>query len=801
VAFLTGGLGMLILAFAVRAGEPSSNPGDGEPAPNGAAGEARPESLAGPDGKLIQVQAVIPEVPPEVPTGPSAAAVTPAASFTPAVTPTRATAEAPTGATVVSGGEAAVRPSSDVGDLLSKSATGAVDVAHRSPIISEPHIRGYGISQITTLADGAYWLPSRRDLDTITSKLDASNVRDIVVIKGPFAVRYGVGLAFIDLETLGARPWENGYEIHGSTGITYKTNGDQWRGQQAFWGGDKDWGFRLGFDLAAGNDYRTGADVLMPSSYNSQNIDGAFSYYFSKDSHIDIYVMHLDQENVELPGQVFDVSRLISDSYVVRYVLENQPFFDRAVTTGWWNETRLTGDNTNGGKRVQIPQLNLTYLPAPGNGLPLNPDGTVNGLGFVGFTEGDTESTGFRQLVTWGKDKCPQLTLGVDLRFISQKINEFDTATGFTSGWYGIPRSHETDPGIFVDSSLPVSECFTFRLGGRFDYVQANLDDYPTQVATQALAGQVRPTVIQGAFPAGADYLRNYDLGAAFVTAEDKLTHEITAVANVGFAMRAPTITELYAFDPLISVVQNGLNSLRGNPALKSERDLQFDLGLRGNYQHFHGGITGFYARIYDYITYSELGQITPPSNSNGISMAFVNTPRASLAGGELYFDFDASDWVTPFSSLTYVSGRDLTRNQHSQPNVGGFPATQPGVPVPPPQEPLPSIPPLEARIGVRLHEAREQPRYGVEISARVVAAQDQVAASLGEVPTPGFTVWDLRAYWQASKYLLLTAGVENFGDKNYQEHLDLRTGVGALDRFGVFQPGVNFYFGAKLTY
>ena len=72
---------------------------------------------------------------------------------------------------------------------------------------------------------------------------------------------------------------------------------------------------------------------------------------------------------------------------------------------------------------------------------------------------------------------------------------------------------------------------------------------------------------------------------------------------------------------------------------------------------------------------------------------------------------------------------------------------------------------------------------------------QDRVASSLLEQETPGFTVWDLRGYWQVKKNLLLVGGVENFTDKFYREHLDLRTGK------GVFQPGQNFYFGIELSY
>jgi outer membrane receptor protein involved in Fe transport len=890
VAFITCGVGLLLLAVVVRAGETASDPSDGQVRPNraGAAAESnatvgadgtiikleraplrsatpvtpiarkivKPDgsiiqvlntsdilpppkgptlgttigadgtlirvekssatsrqpslrSILGPDGKIIQVQAgsETPEVTPEVtaPTAP-AAAVQQTASLAPAAPSARAEA-AGAGTASVSGGEAQVRPSSDAGDLLAKStASSAAEVAHRSPIVSDVRIRGYGVTQLATLADGAYWIPSRRDLDTIVSKIDSSMIQDIIVIKGPYASRYGVGFAFLDIETLGAQRYVNGYEAHGSTALGYKTNGEQFRGQQAFWGGDHDYGFRLTYDLATGNDYETGSDAHMPSSYNSQNIDFAFGYWFSDDSRLQLKIMRVDQHDVELPGQVFDVNKLISDSYAGRYILENQPFFSKLVFDAWYNETRLTGDNTRGGKRTQIPELNLTYLPSSDNTLPRNSDGTVNGLGFVGFTEGDTTSTGFREMTTWGKDKCPQISLGFDLRYISQKINEFDTATGFQSGWYGIPRSHVTDPGIFVDSSLPVSERFKLKAGGRFDFQSVNLDHYPLETQlTQAIVN---------AFPPNARYARDYDLGAAFLTAEYKVTKAVTAVANAGYAMRAPTLTELYAFDPLISVVQNGLNSVRGNPNLSIEKDMQFDFGVRGDFGWFRGGITAFYALIHDYITYDTLGTsgnpfgfiLPDPTNTSnlsgrfaGVALGFVNTPRATLSGGELNFDFDLNDYVTPFAAMSYINGRDLTRNQHSPANVGS------GIQQPPPvlkaKEPLPGIAPLEARVGVRFHEPRAQPRYGLEISARMVAAQDQVATTLFEEATPGFTVWDLRAYWQVRDYLLLTAGVENFGDKNYQEHLDLRTGTGALGQFGVFQPGVSFYFGAKVTY
>ena len=113
-------------------------------------------------------------------------------------------------------------------------------------------------------------------------------------------------------------------------------------------------------------------------------------------------------------------------------------------------------------------------------------------------------------------------------------------------------------------------------------------------------------------------------------------------------------------------------------------------------------------------------------------------------------------------------------------------------------QEPLPGIPPLEARAGIRFHERGRSPKWAIELALRMVDEQNLVAASLGEVPTPGFTTFDVRAYWQATKGILLIAGVENITDKFYREHLDPRSGFPGDE---LFRPGTNFYMGMSVQY
>ena len=81
-----------------------------------------------------------------------------------------------------------------------------------------------------------------------------------------------------------------------------------------------------------------------------------------------------------------------------------------------------------------------------------------------------------------------------------------------------------------------------------------------------------------------------------------------------------------------------------------------------------------------------------------------------------------------------------------------------------------------------------------------MVAGQNSVATSLGEIATPGFTTFTIRSYWQATERLLLTAGVENLGNKFYREHLDPISG-NILGVFPLNRPGTNFYFGSQLSY
>ena len=688
---------------------------------------------------------------------------------------------------VVFGVESKLRLSTDAGNLLGKSPSAiGIEVQRRAPIVTDPRIRGSRIGRLA--GNGSYWVPARLDLDTMLSKIDSRIIDDIIVVKGPYRAMYGPGFSFVDVQLLQSPRYDCGFETHGRTSVDYKTNGEQVSGRQEIWGGDDLWGFRVGYGHRTGNDYRTGTGAEIPSSYNSRDWDVALGRELTEDSRLEFNYLRLDQTNVEFPGQAFDIDFLVTDGYEVEYTWEDQVYFDRLTVDAWYNRTRFEGSAQRPGKRSQFP--------------------FYDDIQFVGFTDVDSLSTGFRSDLTWGDDDDEQLKVGTDLRYIKQELNEISSGrtsplTSWTNANSPIPDSYSANPGLFIEYINPATERTTITAGARADSVLANVTDDPMKLA--ALGLEVPQHSLEQIL--GSDQFdQSFTLWSGYVTAEHALNECWTFDAGFGYAERPPTLTSLYAAQTFMFLIQNGLNTVTGDPTLSPERVWQMDIGLDYNSDRFRAGAHGFHAWLRDYITWEATRTFTT-THLEQVSLQFVNTDLATLAGGELYAEHDANDWLTSFATLQYVEGRDHTRNGTfaTQRATGGMSAMKViGLPRGffsglggAAQEPLPGIAPLESRLGIRIHEPRENPLWSVEIAARVVDNQDRVATSLGETPTPGFTVWDVRGFWQPLDDLLLVAGVENFTDLNYQEHLDFRSENGIR----VFEPGVNFYFGGELTY
>jgi outer membrane receptor protein involved in Fe transport len=352
-------------------------------------------------------------------------------------------------------------------------------------------------------------------------------------------------------------------------------------------------------------------------------------------------------------------------------------------------------------------------------------------------------------------------------------------------------------------------DCVRVTAGARVDVAVMDVTDDPAKLSSLGtLSTPANPISLADILGSG-QFDHTYALWAAYVTGRYNINDHWAADLAVGYAERPPTLTELYVAQSFMFVLQNGLNTLTGDPRLDPERLCQIDLGLRYDDGVIRGRIGGFHAWAWDYITFENLGVVhgPPAGQVEQVQLKYVNTDLATFTGVEAYGECDLTGWLTPFATLSYVEGRDQTRNGHfaTKGAVPGSPSTiDPALPrgaysgvAGSPQEPLPGIAPLESRLGFRVHPAAERTPWSVELAARLVTQQDRVAPSLLESPSPGFTLWDLRGYWRPRPRLLLVAGVENFTNRAYREHLDFRSPNGLQ----MFQPGRNLYTGCEWSY
>src|SRR5262249_47657163 len=135
-------------------------------------------------------------------------------------------------------------------------------------------------------------------------------------------------------------------------------------------------------------------------------------------------------------------------------------------------------------------------------------------------------------------------------------------------------------------------------------------------------------------------------LGSAFATIDRDLGQGWRAGWNVGYGERPPNLTERYAIEPFMFLLQRGLNTITGDPKLDKEQCLQTDLHLSQESERFRGMVTAYQAWLFDYITYENMSVAVGPPNGQveQVNLKYVNTDLATLAGVEAHSEYDLNE-------------------------------------------------------------------------------------------------------------------------------------------------------------
>lgn len=662
------------------------------------------------------------------------------------------------GTDYVEGTESILRRTRDVGNLVHQSrASNGIAAQQRNAVTSDIRIRGFRAGQ--NIGAGSYWNPGRPDLDTALNKIFSNNVESLLIIKGPYSVRYGPGFNVVDMELMSS-PRFSQPSWQGTTSVNYETNGEVFYGREHLWGGGTDWGVRANYGHGTGNDYVDGVDFLIPNSFKSRDLLISVGRDLSPDSTLEFSYLRLDQTDVEFPGLVYDLNWLVTDGFELEYLSRSPGFADSFRAEAWYNRTRFEGDTLRPSKNRQIPSLREVLY---------SPDGSSG----YAITDVDGSSIGYRLDWTW-EERDFAVTVGTDLIYLDNTLNDIEPLRSPDDNNFPVPHSNSADVGLFADYTESVNQAFTVSFGTRLDFIRTRSSEYVAGV----------PGLISDELLADLD--QTFTLWGGYVLAEYECDEHLIVDAGLGMARRPPSLVEMYSNSAFIGTLQRGLTYLLGDPELDAETLRQVDIGCRWEYGAFRGRTSAYYAWVDDYITYD----LTSSDPGGLAGLALVNTDLAILTGIEMAAEYQVAPAWGLFSKMFFTEGRDLGRNKPAR--TFGYPRS--GI-AGRASEPLPGIAPLEAQLGIRWMDPTPSGRWSVELLARVVDNQDRIAASLEEIATPGFTTWNVHSFCQVTDRVMLVAGVRNFTDKFYREHLDYLSGL------GVYQKGTNFYFGTDVSY
>lgn len=300
-------------------------------------------------------------------------------------------------------------------------------------------------------------------------------------------------------------------------------------------------------------------------------------------------------------------------------------------------------------------------------------------------------------------------------------------AIGFQAQWHDYAAGgslHITPSNEYALAAFFLEELdfdpLRIQLGGRYDWRRVR----PAETGFVEEVGEVRTREF-GSVSASLGAL--YDLGAGFGLG-----------ASVARAFRTPGANELFSEGPHLAVYSVEV----GNPDLEEEIGLGLDVFLRVTRDRFKAELAAFRNAIDDFIYARNTGRVSPTL----LPIYQHDNADAVLSGVEGSAQWSATDRVVLDGTFSYVRGTITATD-----------------------EPLPLIPPLNGRVGVRY----QTQSFFVGAGWKGAASQDRIGEF--ETPTDGYHVFDASAGYrwvESGRIHSLTLRAENVTDTEYRDHL-----------------------------
>ncbi len=641
----------------------------------------------------------------------------------------------------------------DVGDFLRSIPN--VSGVRKGGVAVDPVIRGFKFSQLNVVLDNGVKIengcPNR--MDPVSAHVEAEDIENIEVIKGPFVLKYGPALGgVINLVTEKPHPTEK-FEIHADALYGFETN---WNGQKehvSVWGGNKKIYFMLTGGYRDYGNYQSGNaaghDTTYSSSFRKYNYGGKLGFSPKKNHSIMLSYNEIHGRNVMYPAlpmdeksddtrlialdyNAVDLSSIIKSLDVKIYFSQVDHLMDNSHRSNWTARQMVSDVNAlNIGGRAEM-------------GLQIKKHKI-----FVGLDYEDVYKDGGRTMtmIMMGTTTVKKSNLWNQSK--TQNIGLFAEYKTFFSSW-------ELDAAIRFDYNSAFSEDSLKLVKNDIAY----FDDISSNYFNFSISAGITKQIAEGLYVSLA----------------------------LGRGTRSPNMLERYI--KLMPVGYDNFDYL-GNPQLKPEKNNEADLTFK--YSHEKAGnfyLNGFYSYVQDYIGSAWVPPtvITPQTLGAPGVKQFVNIKSVGFTGVEFgYTTSDKYKWGgSVVAAYTYAYVPSATKYLMTGNSVSGDTVLK--------NDALSEIPPLETTISVfyKFLKGKLVPK----ISTRIVADQRHTSEASYEPYTPGFALLNFSVKYNIIKYVSVSMGVNNIFDRAYYEHLN-RKMIGTTGK--LYEPGRVFYFNVNV--
>lgn len=596
----------------------------------------------------------------------------------------------------------------------------------------DPVIRGFKYSQINVQVNGGTRIeggcPNR--MDPATAHIDLNDLKDINIVKGPFALKYGVNFGgMIDLTTYRPQFYEK-YETHVKALLGGQTNHSGFKTKVGVSGGSKIVTYGVTGSWKKYGDYEAGNGDIVPASLEHQSYSAMLGFKIAKKHTVYADADISNGKNVDFPTLPMDErednTKLFSLNYQASDLGKSINFIRFKA---YLSDVQHEMDNKN--RPFSDTVVAISTIHARNMGAKL-------GINFkVG--KANTEVGGDYENIYKDGVRYKNLIMQPML-----PVKEEDL-------WN---KAVIQNIGLFAEYN---------RTGQKIDWIVALRGDLNSAVSDPLLRKAMNGDIVYENDDTESQYA-NLSLSGGLTW---HLNNSNSIIASVGRGTRSPDMTERFII--LLPVGYDSYDYL-GNPQLKPEVNNELDLGYRfidnnvGNIE-----LSGFFSYVTNYIS----TELVPPSEvkpqTKGVLgvKRFINVDKAMLSGFELtYSTPERYLWTINFNAA-YTTGWNPEAVKYFYEN--GQVVDEEIVK----NDPLPEIPPLE--MNLNFNYKLFQQKFVPALHLRYALAQNRISEAYGEQATPSFATVNIDVKYSFNKYLNVYAGVNNVFNTAYYEHLNRR--------------------------